>query len=85
MLLVFRNIPTWGKNQQMVLGPFQKEPLLGSKAFEICLLSFKALVLQTAQSRSYLHTLRPKVGVIYILGAAGNKCLGLHRHSTLAC
>ena len=29
------------------------------------------LGLQIAQSRSYLYTLRPKVGIIYILGAMG--------------
>ena len=30
-----------------------------------------SLGLQIAQSRSYLHTLGPKVGIIYILGALG--------------
>ena len=31
----------------------------------------QALVLQIAQRRSYLYTLRPKEGIIYILGAMG--------------
>ena len=31
-----------------------------------------SLGLQIAQSRSYLHTLGPKVGMIYILGAIGH-------------
>ena len=30
-----------------------------------------SLALQIAQSRSYLHTLEPKVGIIHILGALG--------------
>ena len=32
----------------------------------------KSLGLQIAKSRSYFHTLGPKVGIIYILGALGN-------------
>ena len=32
---------------------------------------FQTLGLQIAQSRSYLHTLGPKVGIIYIHGALG--------------
>ena len=33
------------------------------------------LVLQMAQSRTYLHTLRPKLGIICILGAMGQVSL----------
>ena len=31
----------------------------------------RTLGLQIAQSRSYLYTLRPKVGIFYVLGAIG--------------
>ena len=37
------------------------------------------LGLQTAQSRSYLYTLGPKVGIIYILGAPGVGKKATHR------
>ena len=36
-----------------------------------CLSFFLFLGLQIAQNRSYLHTLGPKVGLVYILGAIG--------------
>ena len=41
---------------------------IGFRIQEASSLSFG---LQIAQSRSYLHTLAPKVGTIYILGALG--------------
>ena len=40
---------------------------LGSAILRYCL----SLGLQIAQSRSYLQTLHPKVGTIFILGALG--------------
>ena len=38
---------------------------------QACAAPCHSLRLQVAQSRSYLYTLRPKVGIIYILGAPG--------------
>ena len=41
-----------------------------------------SLGLQIAQTRSYLYTLRPKVGIIYVLGAMGYGGAGV-QHSGL--
>ena len=43
---------------------------MGYQAFERSAFAL-ALGLQIAQSRSYLYTLGPKVGIIYLLGALG--------------
>ena len=44
---------------------------------------YLSLRLQIAQSRSYLYTLGPKVGVIYILGAVGYGCCIRNRNCGL--
>ena len=50
-------------------GTYEERVLRGSEAWYDA--EPLSLGLQIAQSRSYLYTLRPKVGIIYILGAMG--------------
>ena len=49
------------------------------------LASTLTLGLQIAQSRSYLYTLGPKVGIIYILGALGLPSLRTYLKYALFC